>query len=559
MANLRPYQIEDVQAVVKAFDSHRCVLGRAATGLGKAVELAFLAKLFSEFGRVMVLVDTQKLVNQLADTIEWVADMQPGIEMGELRANNGGKLVAPDRIVISTPQTQYSGKEGSERYRQFDPAEFSAVLLDECETFLAEGANSVVNWYMQNPTLKVYGCTATPMRTDGKAMGDLFQCVAFDRDIIWGIDNGWLVPAKQAFVRVSLDFSTLSVRKKDGEEEADYSDEEIAERINNEQTAIELAKGIIHVAGVRRSIVVCPNVNTAKTITHYLDAERNGCARVVYGEMTPIEKEDVMNAHQRGEFQFLCSVMMLTKGYDDPQVSAIFNCRKTRSKRLYQQILGRGTRPLKGLLEGVEEVDARRGLIAGSEKPDMLMVNMVGVDDSVRDIMLVDILGEKKSEAIRERAKKKMLEKDPDEESEPSRELEEAEDEDRKEREAAEARQRRRVQVKANVDVEYHDDLRVSSGEWTPESGQIDPWTLRTLTRAKVPESIINRLSAKRARELVKEIKRHWKNKLCSYKQAEVLLRAGYTKQELRNMPYDDASAAIERAKANGWKRGEAA
>src|SRR5690606_25613529 len=129
-------------------------------------------------------------------------------------------------------------------------------------------------------------------------------------DILWGIDNGWLVPVRQAFVRVSADFSTLKVRKGD-DGECDYSADDIAEKITNDATLIELAKGILSVCGDKKSIVVCPNVKSAVALSDYLCGERPGCAQVVYGEMEDDEKEQIMSAHRRGDFQLLVSVNML--------------------------------------------------------------------------------------------------------------------------------------------------------------------------------------------------------------------------------------------------------
>ena len=237
-------------------------------------------------------------------------------------------------------QTQYAGGEGRERFRKFQPSEFSFLGLDECEIFVSrkdeeKRYRQVVDWYTEsNRALRMFGCTATPNRTDGVAMAHMFEHVAFDRDILWGINQGFLVPGRQAFVRVSLDFSTLSVRKnKNGD--ADYSDDEISAKILNETTLIELAKGTIAVAENRRSIIVCPTVDAAVAIADYLNGERKDCARSLFGKMQDAEKDATMDAHQRGDFQFLSSVMMLTKGYDDKKVSAVFNSAARRAASDY--------------------------------------------------------------------------------------------------------------------------------------------------------------------------------------------------------------------------------
>jgi superfamily II DNA or RNA helicase len=559
---LRDYQQEDVDAIIAAHQTHQCVLGRAATGLGKAVELAAIAQHYAQFGRVMILVDVAKLVRQLAATVRDYTGMSPGIEMANSCASDFRLGWDQDQIIVSTVQSQYSGKKGNERYRKFQPNDFSCVLLDECEAFLADRASEVVQWYLQNPKIRVYGCSATPMRTDGVAMANLFDTVAIDRDILWGIDNGFLVPAKQAYVRVSIDFGSLKIRKSDTDEK-DYSEDDIGNLLLEEANLIELSKGIHHVCGDRKSIVVCPNVASAKALTHYLDAEKSGCAQCIYGELSDEEKDLIFDAHQNNKFQFLVSVMMLTKGYDDKTIKCVVNCRKTRSKRLYQQIVGRGTRPLSDVVDGPPDAESRKAAIAASDKPEMLMVNMIGIDSDVRDMTIVDILGAKQSEEVRTRAKQRMMQDDSIE-MDAEKELIEAdealraeeEEEETKRREAEAARERRRrIQVDAHVDVEYQSDFRMNGSAGVGGyRGLIPERQLSIFRKAKLTEVEIAKLSPSKANVLSQEIVRRWKQGLCSWGQAKLLRKYGFTRDSLHDMSFEAAGAEITKIKANGWR-----
>ena len=568
MPQLRNYQQEFFDATMLAFKTHRRVLGRAATGLGKGPWLAAMAQHFSQFGRVMILVDVKKLVRQLADTVYWFTGERPGVEMADETAINDNHFCAPDRIVVSSVQTQYSGKEGKERYRKFNPKDFSIILLDETEAFLAPKYRSVVDWYLNgNPDLKLCGVSATPLRSDGIAMANLFDTVAFDRDIKWGINEGWLVKLRQAFVHVSADFSTLSV-KPGADGEADYSSEEIASRIMNEQTQIELAKGILHVAENRKSIIACPTVEVARAVAHYIDAEKPGSARCIYGDLGDEEKDETFTAFANNDFQFLSSVMMLSKGFNQPDIRAVFNCRKTKSKRLYQQLVGRGTRPLQGLVDHLATASERKAAIAASAKTDCLIANMVGVESEVRDMTILDLLGEVEDGVILERAKQKIKddpEKDADEAMEEA--TEEVELERAAERALAELEAERleemdeqrllraRVQVKANVDVEFQDDFGGSDGGHSHNDAAIPPQQLSILRKAKLTEREIASLTPERAKQLSSTIVNRWRKGLCSVSQAKCLVKAGYTKDEVRVMHRNDASKAMDEIKANGWKR----
>ena len=489
MPELRPFQSEDFNAVILAHQTHQRVLGRGATGLGKAVICAALAGHYARFGRVMILVDVGKLVRQLAETVEWWTGAAPGIEMAESFAHNGERFGPSDRIVCSTVQSQYAGAEGKERFRRFNPDDFACIILDETETFLAEGARRVVDYYLKNPAIRLFGCTATPFRSDGTPMANLFDHVAFDRDIRWGIDHGYLVPVRQGFVQVSVDFSTLKINSTDEEGDRDFSAEDIASKLEGEGKLLELAKGIKVVAEKRRTIVVCPTVAVSIALAEYLCGQEAGCAKAIFGELSDEQKTALFDGHRRGDFQFLISVMMLTKGFDDPEISCVVNCRKTKSKRLYQQIMGRGTRVLKGIVEGVEPASERRRIIAASAKRETLMVNMVGVNENVRDVSVVDILGNADLR-VNDRAMEIMrdtgvdldaalaMAEDEVAESEMAEQLAaecRAEIEDRHE-EAAKQREaenswRRQVDVEARVDVEWTDDLNGGGGSnWVADA-----------------------------------------------------------------------------------------
>lgn len=554
MPTLRSYQVEDVAAVIEAHKTHQCVLGRAPTGSGKAVSLAAIASHYMKLGKVLCLVDMSKLVKQLAKTFSWWTGENVVIEQGTSKAAD--QWFNDPRLIVGTVQTQYSGGKGKERYRKTPPTDLSALLLDETELFLAPRAMEVVKYYMEgNPALRVFGCSATPMRTDGVAMAELFDHLAFDRDIKWGVDEGWLVKPRQGFIRVSVDFSTLKVRKnEDGDK--DYSDADIAKMVNNEQTLIELAKGIVFAAEDRRSIVACPDVASAQAVTHYLEAERRGCARVVYGEMQDEEKERTMAAHQAGEFQFLVSVMLLTKGYDDPGCVCVFNCRKTRSRRLYAQLMGRCTRPTEELahrLGDMPTAEERIAAIAASEKASAVMFNMVGIEREVRDITVLDILGERHGEAAVSRAKEKLLQSEIDEfdaEAAINRAEEDIEAERLIAMEEA-AKRRQRIEVQAKVEIDYDSD----GGGSLPEQSHLPARHVQIFRQNRLHEDEISRLTPEVAKKLVQKIMYRHKAHLCTYRQAKLLQRMGYAKSELEPMTRDLASYEIERCKAAGWKR----
>src|SRR5215471_1346494 len=61
---------------------------------------------------------------------------------------------------------------------------------------------------------------------------------------------------------------------------------------------------------------------------------------------TPIEeREDILKRLDAGEVDLVSNCMVLTEGWDQPQVSCIILARPTKSIGLYRQMVGRGLRP----------------------------------------------------------------------------------------------------------------------------------------------------------------------------------------------------------------------
>lgn len=560
--NLRDYQFADVDGVEAAVETgHKGIVYRAATGLGKSVFIAELAKRRRQYGRVMVTVDVGSLAADLAQTISHHTGDSVGILTGPIKEG------LHRRIVISTVQSLYATYDGDRRYEMtFDPSEFYTLLVDECESSIADEFSGVVRHFRQNPNLVLVGASATPFRSDGRGMAELYDYAAdepgvLNRDILWGRDEGWLVPVRQGFLRVSVDFSTLKLRRgADGEK--DYSEADVADIINNESSLIELAQGIHRVSNGEPGIVICPNsTNIADSLAGHLEAIDRGCASSVHGKQGS-RADDIIASFKRGDFPLLVSVNKLYKGFDADRVKHVFMARRTKSRRIYEQVMGRSTRPLVGIrnqLGDANDAAERRAIIEGSDKPYAVMWDLVGLNDSATDIVsVIDILGTPDTR-VRERAKKNMAA-----EGEDGQDILEAErkakrelaDEHRRAKEEEEKEKRRRIQVKADVEWQISNGKPVKSGGLaTFNEGRLAGRTLRWLRSQKVPEKIIAARSSEQNKKLASNLTARHKRGLCSYAQAALLKKYGYPKETLRAMSRNEASTAIDTIARNGWKK----
>jgi hypothetical protein len=73
-------------------------------------------------------------------------------------------------------------------------------------------------------------------------------------------------------------------------------------------------------------------------------------------------------------------------------------------------VLGRGTRTLPGIVDGIDGADERRTAIAMSGKPNMLVIDFAGNAGKHRIVQAADVLGGKHAPPVRDYAKRTLEE-----------------------------------------------------------------------------------------------------------------------------------------------------
>ena len=390
----RPYQLTALDAIQDRFESCRSTLAVLATGLGKTVIFSHLARRVK--GRVLVLAHRDELIRQAAEKLHLVTGEEPGVEKADERLPESA-LCKP-RLVCSSVQTLQ--QEG--RRRKFDPAEFDLVITDEAHHAVARSYQSVYDHWLQNPACKHLGVTATPHRLDRLAMGRVFETVACEYGIEWAINEGWLVPVKQCAVVVEgLDFSGVASKA------GDFSKADLEKILAEEKILHATARPTVDIVGQMPALVFCVNVNHARLMAEVLNRYRPRSAAVLSGKTPPDERKETIGRFKAGRLQYLCNCNLFLEGFDAPATRAVVMARPTKSLALYTQVIGRGTRPLPGVVDPLADAPAqqRRDAIRASEKPDMVVLDFVGNAGRHRIVTAGDLLGGKYGEPIRQYAR----------------------------------------------------------------------------------------------------------------------------------------------------------
>ena len=387
MMNLRSYQNGAVDGAIDALKEHNSTLIVLPTGLGKTVVFSEVIRRFQP-QRAVVLAHREELIFQAADKIKKVTGLEGAVEMGQYRADG---LFETPPYIVSTIQTQCSGGDGGGRMTKFLPEDFGLVVIDEAHHATSSTYRRVIEYYRQNPNCKVLGVTATPDRADEEALGQVFESVAYEYEILDAIHQGWLVPIQQQMVTVgSLDFSNIRTTA------GDLNQGELAEVLETERNLQGVAAPTVEICGDKRAIVFAATVQQAERLAEIINRYRPDKAEWICGKTDKEKRRRILADFKDGKLQFVVNVGVLTEGFDDSGVEVIVMARPTKSRALYAQMAGRGTRPhdtVAGLLGGCPTDEERCRMIAESVKPSCLIVDFVGNAGKHKLVCSADILG----------------------------------------------------------------------------------------------------------------------------------------------------------------------
>lgn len=534
--NLRPYQLEAVENVVKAFREHRSTLVVMPTGTGKTVMFSEVIRRMEGWGRALVHAHREELIWQAAKKIHTVTGHECDIEMADFRADDG--LLRRSKCIVASVQTLNS----KTRLARFDPKDFGLVVTDEAHHATSDSYRKVFEHFHANANLRHLGVTATPDRSDEEALGQVYGNVAFVYEIVDAINDGWLCPIAQRSVVVSsLDYSRIRTTA------GDLNAGDLAEVMEYEKNLHEVAGPTMELAAWRKTLVFATSVAHAERLCEIFNRRRTGCARWVCGTTPKPERQETLRGFTNGDFQYLVNVGVLTEGYDEPGVELIVMARPTKSRSLFAQMVGRGTRPLPGLVDDINDAADRRAAIAASAKPKIEVLDFVGNCGRHKLVTVADILGGKYSEEEQERAVE-IAKKADGEAVDVAEALEKAHHDIE-----VEKHRRRRIVADARYvtqDVSPFDVFGIEAPRqrgWDvinpPTQKQID-----VLNRAGIPTQ---GLSKSAAGKLIQEVFDRRADGRCTYAQARTLKKYGYSGDET----FARASEIITQLAASGWKK----
>ena len=354
---LRRYQQDAFAAILESWHEHRSVLLNLPTGLGKtALASAVMHDQATSGKRCCFVADTNELCDQPLRAIERVTGELPTLE----KANEHARRDA--RFTVASLQTL----SRDNRLESFDRKHFDLLVFDESHRQV-EQHQKVMHYFEK---ARVLGLTATAFRSDMADLSEFYDAVAYSMDIEQAIEQGLMPPITIDTAPIRIDIS--EVRSTLTSNGRDYSPQELSKALRPYYERV--AQYIKEHASERHIAAYLPLVVSSKEfVTVCIEAG----IRAVHVDGESPDRGQILADFAARKHQLISCSALLTTGWDQPTVDCIVNLRPTRSVGLFRQIVGRGTRVLPGVIEGIEDVAERKEAIARSAKKDLLLLDFI--------------------------------------------------------------------------------------------------------------------------------------------------------------------------------------
>jgi DNA repair protein RadD len=320
---LRPYQVDAIGKIERAYDVNARAVYVAPTGSGKGEVIARVIEAAVARGeRPLAILHRAELIGQTSAALRL-----RGVEHGVIAPGHPASLSAVQVASVAT---------FARRTPQWCGC-FDLIVIDEAHHAVAGAWGAAI---ASQPKARILGFTATPERLDGRGLREIFDRLIVGPGTADLIAAGYLAPFTVFEPMRAPDLSRARIRA------GDYAIEDIRAAMD----------GAVIAAAVTEYRRICPS---APAVVFCVDrahseavAERFRAAGVaaqhVDGETPATERRRAIEGLDNGTLNVLCNCGLISEGVDVPRITAAILLRPTQSLALYLQQVGRALRPSPG-------------------------------------------------------------------------------------------------------------------------------------------------------------------------------------------------------------------
>lgn len=334
---LRDYQevaVNEVRAQFKA--KILAVLFVLPTGGGKTFTFSYIADSAAKLGRsVCIIVHRKELLLQASASLRAL-----GIEHG---------LISPDFTPNPRALVQVASVDTLLLRMKKREYKFGLLIYDEAHHVIAGNKWGRLYEMLNKPPM--LGVTATPVRTDGKGLGEeaggVFKAMVLGPSVVELIARGMLINPHVYASPFVPDVDDIKTDRNGSDNLM-----ALAKRVDKPKITGSAVAHYTELCAGRRAIVFCSGIEHAKHVRDEFNAAGYRFELLVGApHMSDAERTAVNLRLRRGEIHGACTVDLVSEGYDLPDLEVCIMLRPTASEALFLQQVGRVMRPSPGKTE----------------------------------------------------------------------------------------------------------------------------------------------------------------------------------------------------------------
>lgn len=358
MFELRDYQALNKMQIRQQFKHHKQVMYQAGTGSGKTVTAAsIVADADQKDNGVWFIAHRRELIRQSNKTLEAMG-VRSGIIMAGYRYHPHlnvhcasidtlrERMIKNDKLVVLKKP--------------------KLIVIDEAHRSLSKSYRDVIDHFREAWLL---GLSATPIRSDGRGLGHMYGSMVQSPPVDELIAAGWLVQPRY-FTGASADLEGVALHN------YDYARGELEARMNHADLRGDVVEQWIRHAENRKTIVFASGVKHSLALKE--DFEAAGIpAMHIDGHTLNAERADLIEDFRSNDkYKVLCNCMIVTEGFDVPEVGCVQVATSTKIISKWLQMGGRALRP--DGLKGQDLVDYLNK--HGDKNPDKIKTDCILID-----------------------------------------------------------------------------------------------------------------------------------------------------------------------------------
>jgi DNA repair protein RadD len=321
---LRPYQSQLVTEIRGQYQlGRKAVLAVLPTGGGKTVCFSYIAQAASVKGnRVLILVHRAELLDQASRSLSSMS-----VQHGLIQA--GRSMDLSHTVQVASVQTV------ARRLHLLPRDFFQLLVVDEAHhTTAGTWAKVIAHFH----AAKLLGVTATPIRGDGRGLGEHYQAMVQGPTAAELTSEGYLAPAR---VLAPPGFDSAGLRKRMGDFDTKQSEQRVGTIMGD-----CLGHYRKHLSG-QTAIAFCCSVAHAEAVAALFQSAGIAAASID-GSMDTGTRRELLQRLAVGDLKVLTSCALIGEGVDVPSVGGCILLRPTASVALHLQMIGRCLRPQPG-------------------------------------------------------------------------------------------------------------------------------------------------------------------------------------------------------------------